>query len=42
MHAVIIAEEPDRPACLGMLVSYESVNGLSSSGLPLDFQYSLN
>lgn len=40
--AVMIADEPDSPACFGMFVSYDSVNGLSSRGLPLAFQYSEN
>ena len=31
----MMADEPDSPACLGMLVSYFSVNGWAASATPL-------
>lgn len=40
--AVMMAEDPERPACLGMFVSYDNVKGLSSSGVPFSLQYSEN
>lgn len=40
--AVMMAELPESPACFGMFVSYDSVNGLSSRGSPFVRKYSEN